>query len=510
MCRMACFACSVLLLSAAVAGADEAEDAFQTLFGAEYKKATATPDKADDVALAAKLLAAAKSKDTVPALAALLCEKAYELGVKAPFGYAAAVEAMELLADTVADKAASCQDKIVAVRQREYDAAKGPERAKAGAALLDAVLAGAGAWESAGGFTEATALLRRAQALAQAVAPDRKPEIQARTERIAIQQKVRKQAADLKARVQANPQDGASRKELVRLLVVELDTPAAAAAFLDDSLDEAMRKYVPAAAKGIEAAPEAACLELANWYLALSEKAVIGKQALLVRASAYYEKYLDLHKADDVTRSQASLALKKAEETLSKLGAKSDPTPKAGRWVEILRFADPAKDTVEGKWERSKEGFLIMRPNWYTRLAMPCVVEGNYEFSVTFARTDGDVALNLIFPVGSAAALMYFGGGGGMLESKSQAERLMPGVLQNNQDYTAEVKVTVEGETGEISAQMNGKPYMHWQGPLSDLRDPGQWKMPVRQMFGFGAHQTTMAIKSVKLRLLSGKAKLTR
>jgi len=440
----------------------------------------------------------------------LLCEKAYELGVKAPSGYATAVEAMELVADRVGDKAASCQDKIVAVRQREYDAAKGPERAKAGAALLDAVLAGAGAWESAGGFTEATALLRRAQALASAVAPERKTEIQARTERIAIQQKVRKQAADLKARVQANPQDAASRKELVRLLVVELDNPAEAAAFLDDLLDEAMRKYVPAAAKGVEAAPEAACLELANWYVALLEKAVIGKQALLARASAYYERYLDLHKADDVTRSQAALALKKVEETLSKLGAKSDPTPKQGRWVEILRFADPAKDTVEGKWERGKEGFLVMRPGWYARLAMPCVVDGNYEFSVTFARTGGDAALNLIFPVGSAAALVYFGGGGGMLESKSQAERLMPGVLQNNQDYTAEVKVTVDGETGEISAQMNGKPYMHWQGPLSDLRDPGQWKMPVRQMFGFGAHQTTMAFKSVKLRLLSGRAKLTR
>jgi hypothetical protein len=66
--------------------ADEAADAFNQVFGEEYKRATATPAPADDVALAKQLLDAAKAADKQLPLLALLCEKAYELGINGTVG----------------------------------------------------------------------------------------------------------------------------------------------------------------------------------------------------------------------------------------------------------------------------------------------------------------------------------------------------------------------------------------------------------------------------------------
>ena len=123
------FAAAILFLSAAPAWADEAEDAFNSLYGNEYKRVTGTPDKNDDVALAADLLKAVKTPGVHPALLAILCDKAYELGTKAAAGYDSAIEAMELLAQKVPDKAADALKNLVAVREKQYQAAKGLDKA---------------------------------------------------------------------------------------------------------------------------------------------------------------------------------------------------------------------------------------------------------------------------------------------------------------------------------------------------------------------------------------------
>ncbi|MCX5676313.1 MAG: hypothetical protein NTX87_15030, partial [Planctomycetota bacterium] len=111
---------AVLVVAACPAAtwADEAEDAFNALYGAELKKVAATRDTADDVALAAQFLAAAKTPGTHLGVVVILCEKAYDLGAKAASGFETAVEAMELLAGKSPAKAPACLDKSVVVRQR--------------------------------------------------------------------------------------------------------------------------------------------------------------------------------------------------------------------------------------------------------------------------------------------------------------------------------------------------------------------------------------------------------
>jgi len=107
---------------------------------------------------------------------------------------------------------------------------------------------------------------------------------------------------------------------VIRMCVAELDDPAEAAKLLTGDMPEELRTYVPLAAKDSAQVEEAACLELGNWYVELAKGASSsGKAICLNRAIAYLERFLDLHKAEDTSRTQGKLLLDKAQAELQKL-----------------------------------------------------------------------------------------------------------------------------------------------------------------------------------------------
>jgi len=498
-------AVALLTFSAAPIWADEAQDAFNRLYASDYDKALRTRD----TAFAAKLLEAAKTKGTDAALAALLCDKAYELGSKSPNGYATAAQAMELLADQVPDRRADCLDKAAALRQRQYESAKKPDKAKVGEELFEALLAAADAKTESHATADAIGLCRRAQLLVSTVGQERKPEVQGRLERLLARQRVEKQLGDLKAKLQASPDDAATRDELVRLYLVELDDPAQAAGFLRDSCAEAMRKYIPAVAKGVEGTPEMACIEMGNWYLGLADKAgPAGKGAMMARAYAYYDRFLSLHKTEDGARSEALLARKKIEEALVKLGESRADVP--GPWADLLKLADPSKHAVEGAWE-VKGGALVIKGG-AGRFIFPCVPEGNYEVMFTMTRLDRTMGAGILLPVGSTGTFFNFESGGGRFDGarpgRPAAEQLSPGALVTGKDFTFDIRVTRKKDQAEITIHLNDKPYLHWQGPVSDLSVPdrAKWLEPLR--VGLGTNWIHVVFKNVKIRSLSGKLKI--
>jgi formylglycine-generating enzyme required for sulfatase activity len=318
---------AILLAGSAAAWADEAADTFNKLYGEDLKRVAATPLPADDVALAKQMLEGAKKAGDQPAFLALLCEKAYELASKDPSGYATAMAAMDLLAGKFPDKKVECLQKNAALYQKPYAAARGEAKTKAGESAITALIALAEAQTAAGDSDGAVLTLRQAVAVATAIKSENKATLQARIENMASRQKVEKQIAALKAKLDADPKDAASRKELVRLYLVDMDDPGEAAKLLDETLDEATRKYVPAAAKPVEAAPEVACTELGDWYKGLADQAATpaSKGGMLRRAQAYYQRFLALHTATDLDRTAATLTLKRIQDALAKLG----PAPKS-------------------------------------------------------------------------------------------------------------------------------------------------------------------------------------
>jgi len=316
----------LLVVGPVPAFADEAADTFNKLYGEDLKRVAATPLPADDVALARQMLEDAKKVADQPAFLALLCEKACELGARDASGHKTAIAAMDLLAEKVPEKKFECLQMKAGLYQKQYAAARGEAKAKAGENAITALGALADAQAAAGDADAAGLTLRQAITVATAIKSDNRAALQARIEKLAPRRKAEKQIEAIQAKLDADPKDEASRKELVRLWLVEVDNPAEAAKFLDESLDEVTRKYVPAAAKPIEDAPEVACMELGDWYKGLADQAApASKGAMLRRAQGYYQRFLVLHTATDLARTAATLSLKRIEDALAKLGPAPEP-----------------------------------------------------------------------------------------------------------------------------------------------------------------------------------------
>jgi formylglycine-generating enzyme required for sulfatase activity len=236
------------------------------------------------------------------------------------------------LAVKVPEKKVECLQKVAALYQKQYAAARGEAKTKAGETLIETLKVLADAQAAAEDADGAGATLKQALAVATTIKSESRAALQTQLAGLASQQQAEKQIAALKAKLDADPKDAASRKELVRLCLVEMDDPAEAAKFVDEACDEATRKYVPAAAKPVEDAPELACTQLGDWYRGLADQAATpaSKGAMLRRAQAYYQRFLGLHTAEDLGRTAAALTLKKIDDALAKLGPATEPKSSPG------------------------------------------------------------------------------------------------------------------------------------------------------------------------------------
>jgi len=535
----------VLAAPALSAPEDEALQAFNSLYGEEMKRVLATPDTADDVQLAAKLLEAAKSVTGQPALLAVLCEKATEIGKPTAGGRVTAIQAMELLAEKVPERKAACLDKIVALRQMDYDASRAEGKAPAGEALIAALLTLTDAKMQAGDAAAASDACRKALVVAIMIKSESRTAIQAKLEPLAATQKAAQKVAALKARLESTPTDAATRTDLVKTLVMELDDPAAAAKFVDSTIDATLQKFVPAAAKGLEQTPELACKELGDWYRGMADQAAgPARTPMATRAKAYYGRFLSLHATEDVARAQVILTMKKLDEAPAPAEtAKADtpkaetPAPKAtapakavapakaaagaatgdtlaaNQWHDIMKYIDANKDPISDKmlvgWRR--DGATIVGANAggstaNSHLTIPVMPQGSYDLQVKFALSSslyGHVGIYL--PAGAGATMLrldcygpsgldYVDGQGAYANGTGT-----PTSLLLSHVYTVDIRVTLTGDQAKIVATLDGKwPVANWTGPQKSLTPYGA--VPDRRCLGLYTYYTTATYGSMRLR----------
>jgi tetratricopeptide (TPR) repeat protein len=511
----------VLPLGAIAAEADKATEAFEAVYGADLKRVKATPDVKDDLELATRLFAAAKEAAGQPEFLNVLCVKAFELATVQPNGYPTAIAAMELLASGVPGKRVWCAERVVEVRQWQFDAVRTGDRATPGEELITALLDLADL--KSGAPAEGAALCRRAEIVARTIKSDRLAEIDARQKALAVALKTLREADSLKALIEMNPQNAQVRERLVRLYLVDLDNPVEAAKYVEGVADPPLAKYVAAAAKGLESAPELAAKELGQWYVALAERALAGaKAAMYARAKAYYERFLELHTAEDLDRTTVAMVLKKVAAELATLtappgtvGAATDTIIAPGKAVDVLKSVDPQKDTVKGQWKMRDGGLRVESNEAAQRIALPVVVAGSYEFEVEFTRTGGFDNIVFIVPVAMSEALIslnafmdtaIFEATHGQGEPKENKVKV--GKLQNDRKYSARVQVLVRGADAQVTVSLDGKRVLGWTGPHAALTRPGDWGLPRHQGLGMGTWCSNVVFHSAKLKMLSGKAKL--
>lgn len=228
-----------------------AAEAFESLYGQDVERVRGTSEPADDIALAKRLLSAARDTTGTPALLRVLCNEAYSLAAAYPDGYPTAVEAAACLASHVPSSAVDAADRIVAVRQKQYARAEGDAKAAAGATLVEALVRLADAHVEAMTYPQAIAALKRAARVSRSVGGDRLRAIEARRERARFLLRTRRDIANMKDLIEREPANTSAREKLVRLYLVHLDDPAAAAKHLDGVEDEDLLKYVRRSARAL-------------------------------------------------------------------------------------------------------------------------------------------------------------------------------------------------------------------------------------------------------------------
>jgi tetratricopeptide (TPR) repeat protein len=306
---------------------DDAQKVFDSLYGERMRRVQATRDRDDDVALAKELYEAASSVGVgAPELVALLCDKVYELGATHPSGYDTAIAAMKLLARKDPAKAASAREKALDLLQRRYLQARSNERDAAGGPLIAALAESAEAHADNDEFDEAANDYRRALSVARAIKSDRLEALAAGLDGLKHQQKVEQTIRQLKQKLEAQPDDAASADRLVTAYVVDLDQPAKAKLFLTLLKNDELKTNTLLALKPVPALPADEALTLAAWYRKASNECDAGaKPAMLNRARAYYERFLQLHTQQDVQRVASELVLKDMKQQMAKLGVTPYP-----------------------------------------------------------------------------------------------------------------------------------------------------------------------------------------
>ena len=492
--------------------AAEALDAFENLYGEDLKRVASTRDPDDDVALAAKLLEAAQKATKQPDFLAVLCEKAWELGKTHATGHATAIEAMKRLAWEVPEKKAACLENIATLYQAEYSAARGADRVAAGEALIAALVVAIDARTEAGDATAAAALCRRALVVAKRIRSGAANNIQARLRGLAVRERTEKEATALEERLKADPTNAATRSQLVKMLVVDLDNPVEASRFIDDGSEPAMKKYVPAAAKGVEDCPELACVELGDWYRGLANQADSGAKAdMLARARAYYKRFLNLHKADDLARTQTTLALEKVDEALAKLApsGRDASTASSAGWVDLLRLVDLKRDVEEGTWERKDDGILVLETAWHPKCKIPVSIEGSYRLQVEFTALERASNVYVSFPAAEATCRWQLEGSKNAL-SVNGADRAKGELrLAKGRKYVAEITVTGRAGHGEITVTVDGQPAVRWEGKASDFALP-KGRGPDPRPLRLGVVNTRALFTALRVKLIAGKFKPVR
>ncbi|MEN6663397.1 MAG: NPCBM/NEW2 domain-containing protein, partial [Phycisphaerae bacterium] len=240
--------------------------------------------------MARTMLDAAKGLAGDAELATALRRAAYDYALAHPENFE---PALKLLTELAAPFRSEYQSALAPAYRRNYLAASGNDKIKAGLNLLDLLMEVGAAAIVAARWDDAAVAYQEARTLATEVESPRQREIQLKLGVIASRQGYIKQAAeDVKALQGASPADAtALRKKLFELLYVELGDAAEAAKYAD--ADE--RNVEPLRLMALppkDLAPEQ-CAVLDRWYRALGagdKVSSAGAERMAAKAREYAER----------------------------------------------------------------------------------------------------------------------------------------------------------------------------------------------------------------------------
>lgn len=528
-----------------VGGAATAEDAaqspeqlFESLFGADLRRVSATPDAQDDVDLAAVLLQAASSADDKPQVMTLLIDHVVELGMRHATGHDLATEALQLGIERLSAQQTHFLEKLVDLRQRQYTQARATDRTAAGLALVAALIRLADAQYETQAFDDAMVQLRRATAVASAVrSNEARQTVKARMDRVIAAQAVVRQVQAARARLTRDKTDQAAAKELLRLYVVELDTPDEARKFSFLLDDETWQKNIRLACADITTLSDAEAMALGDWYRALAPGAGSGRAraAMLARAVACYDQFAERHGHADLLSTKAALTRKQVFEELAALNKTLPDYDRHlpgdyGAAVDLLKLVDIQKHVEQGQWTLDASG-LHTADSGRNRIIFPVAPHGSYQLQfdmMTGTSSNDDIIVYL--PVGPTAVGLYLSHPPRRRDVTETPQTWMglATVQQMGIDtpgnpasmsvspptagiwHKVQADISLNKSQASIQVMFDEKPLVKWDGPVSQLSPMSRWQPRARgDVLAIACQPSMVSFKAMTFRMIDGDMILT-
>jgi len=178
--------------------------------------------------------------------------------------------------------------------------------------------------------------------------------------------------------------------------------------------------------------------------------------------------------------------------------AHQSPKDRTGRAVDLLRLVRPRMHAIGGDWKFDSNALSVNTNVPPTRIMLPAAPRTGYRLHVCFTRLAGTNTIGAILPVGSHACVLCVSANW----NKHGGIRLVDGVdvnrnstrvaasIKNGRRYALDVSVKLHGTQAEITAELDGKPLVHWKGPQAALSVPEFWKLPQQEFVGLAAPGT--------------------
>jgi len=351
-------------LIAPVAGANDAAQIIESLFGDRIKAVQRTATRSDDVALAAQMIETARGDTVNEAMRAALCDKACDLAQRDASGSTTILEAIRLWpCEGTAEKRAAIRDRHVELLTRAQQLGRAEDREAAGTMLLDTLMTAGDERMEDRLYDEAIAAYRRAAALALRVKPDAVVDAKAALDAAMHRQRVTRSIDLYRTKLLEDRSNVAVAEALIKLYLIDEQNPQAAQPYLEIAID-AKLKTAALSLKDANSLSVTESATLGEWLMDETVSLPASSQAAaLAIAKGHFERAYAQQDADNLTRTKAKLQITEIESRLAKLTAASTPRRPAPTQsvrkinpilandaIIILTFDKKTISEKDGKW----------------------------------------------------------------------------------------------------------------------------------------------------------------
>lgn len=180
-----------------------------------------------------------------------------------------------------------------------------------------------------------------------------------------------------------------------------------------------------------------------------------------------------------------------------------------GQAVDLVSAFKPKVDALAGQWSKGDDGIgIAVGPA--ARAVLAEGVPKDYLVNIELTRVRGSEVVALILPVGPTSVALELGGWGGESHGLARVDGLptrsdknptsvRPGKLENGRRYEVSVRVAVHAENSTISAQLDGKNLIDWDGPWTRLQPHLVFNLRKSSSLGIASKENDVVFHKVVL-----------